>query len=289
MPDEVYASWRDRVTERAAAHADWVDRFAAYRAEHPDAAAEFDRVMRGRLPDGWVEKLPRFAPGKPVSTRAAGGLALTALAEGIPELVGGAADVESSTKTRLDLPDEAAVGIPPDIERGRFAGRTLHFGIREHAMGAMVNGMLAHGGLRPFGATFFCFSDYMRPAVRLSALMGLPAVWVFTHDSIGLGEDGRTHQPVEHLASLRAMPGLRVIRPADANETALAWRAALEHPGPTALVLCRQDLPVLDPDRVDIAGAVLAGGGTDGRRAPPRGGGRHRRHRLGGRDRARRP
>lgn len=260
IPDEVYASWREQVAQRAAGHRDWSGRFAAYRAAHPDAAAEFDRVMRGQLPSGWANKLTRFTAGTTISTREAGGVVLNALAERIPELVGGAADVESSTKTRLEVAAETAAGIPPDVARGAFAGRDLHFGIREHGMGAMVNGMLAHGGLRPFGATFFCFSDYVRPAVRLSALMGLPAVWVFTHDSIGLGEDGGTHQPVEHLASLRAMPGLRVIRPADANETALAWRAALELPGPTALVLCRQDLPVLDPDDVDIAGAVLADG-----------------------------
>jgi len=260
VPSQVYASWRSDVAARAAAHTEWQERFAAYRAAYPEAAAEYDRVTRGRLPEGWAEKLPRFAPGARISTREAGGSVLTAFAERIPELVGGAADVESSTKTRLELPAETAAGIAPDVERAAFAGRTLHFGIREHAMGAMVNGMLAHGGLRPFGATFFCFSDYMRPAVRLSALMQLPAVWVYTHDSIGLGEDGGTHQPVEHLASLRAMPGLRVLRPADANETAQAWRAALEHPGPTALVLCRQDLPVLDPDVVDINGAVIAGG-----------------------------
>ncbi|MGQ0575791.1 MAG: transketolase [Pseudonocardia sp.] len=258
VPDDVRASWRAQVGARAVAHTDWQARFAAYRRELPEAAAEFDRVTRGRLPEGWDAKRTRFAPGTRTSTREAGGVVLNALAERIPELVGGAADVESSTKTRLELPAETAAGIPPDVERGRFAGRTLHFGIREHAMGAMVNGMLAHGGLRPFGATFFCFSDYLRPAVRLSALMQIPAVWVFTHDSIGLGEDGGTHQPVEHLASLRAMPGLLVLRPADANETALAWRAALANPGPTALVLCRQDLPVLDPDLVDVAGAVIA-------------------------------
>jgi transketolase len=182
----------------------------------------------------------------------AAGQALRSLAAVVPEIVGGAGDVESSTETHLD-------GYP-DVGRHAWDGRSIHFGIREHAMGAMVNGMAAHGGLRPFGATFFCFSDYMRPALRLSAIMGVSCVWVFTHDSIGLGEDGTTHQPVEQLASLRAMPGLVVIRPADANEAAQAWSVALGRPGPTALVLSRQGLPVLDADVVDVRGAVVAPG-----------------------------
>jgi transketolase len=161
-------------------------------------------------------------------------------------------------------PEQCIVGRvlvdSPDVERHRWGGRNLHFGVREHAMGAIANGIAAHGGLRPFAATFFCFSDYMRPALRLSAIMRLPCVWVFTHDSIGLGEDGTTHQPVEQLAGLRAMPDLTVIRPADANEAAQAWAVALTRSGPTALVLSRQGLPVLDPDLVDVHGAVLAPG-----------------------------
>jgi transketolase len=170
----------------------------------------------------------------------------------VPELVGGAADVESSTETHLDA--------YADVRRNEWDARNIHFGVREHAMGAIVNGLAAHGGLRPFGATFFCFSDYMRPALWLSAIMALPSVWIFTHDSIGLGEDGTTHQPVEQLAGLRAVPGFTVIRPADANEAAQACALALQRPGPTALVLSRQALPVLDPDTVDVCGAVVAAG-----------------------------
>lgn len=252
IPDEVYATWHSQVAERAKAHAEWQALMERYRQAHPDLATELDRVVSGTLPDGWAEHLPRFEPGKRISTRVAAGQAEGALGAVIPELVGGAADVESSTETHL-------VGYA-DIARHDFAGRNIHFGVREHAMGAIVNGMAAHGGLRPFGATFFCFSDYMRPALRLSAIMGLPCVWVFTHDSIGLGEDGTTHQPVEQLASLRAMPGFTVIRPADANEAAQAWAVALTRPGPTALVLSRQGLPVLDADVVDVHGATIAPG-----------------------------
>jgi transketolase len=253
IPDEVYRTWRSQVAERARARRDWLDRFAAYRSAHPDLAAESERMMSGRLPDGWGVDLPRFAAdGDELSTRVAGGRVMQVLAAKVPELVGGAADVQTSTKTHLDA--------FPDVDRHDWAGRNMHFGVREHAMAAIANGIAAHGGLRPFAATFFCFSDYLRPALRLSAIMKLPCVWVFTHDSIGLGEDGTTHQPVEQLASLRAMPGITVIRPADANETAQAWAAALRRPGPTALVLSRQDLPVLDPDVVDVRGAVVTPG-----------------------------
>jgi len=253
IPDEVYRTWRRQVADRARARRDWLERFAAYRSTHPDLAAEFERMMSGRLPDAWNADLPRFAPGgDKLSTRVAGGRTMQAFAPKVPELIGGAADVQTSTETHLDA--------FADIDRHQWAGRNMHFGVREHGMAAIANGIAAHGGLRPFAATFFCFSDYLRPALRLSAVMQLPCVWVFTHDSIGLGEDGTTHQPVEHLASLRAMPGLTVIRPADANETAQAWVAALQRPGPTALVLSRQGLPVLDPDLVDVRGAVVAPG-----------------------------
>jgi transketolase len=253
IPEEVYHTWRSQVADRARARQDWLGRFAAYRDKHPDLAAEFERTMSGRLPDRWDADLPRFAPGgDKLSTRVAGGRTMQAFAPKVPEFVGGAADVQTSTETHLD-------GFP-DVERHSWVGRNLHFGVREHGMAAITNGIAAHGGLRPFAATFFCFSDYMRPALRLSAIMQLPCVWVFTHDSIGLGEDGTTHQPVEHLASLRAMPGLTVIRPADANETAQAWVAAMRRPGPTALVLSRQGLSVLDPDVVDVRGAVVAPG-----------------------------
>jgi transketolase len=253
IPQQVYDTWRSQVAERATTRQDWLARFAAYREARPDLAAEFERVMSGRLPGGWDDNLPQFAPGgDKMSTRVAGGKTMQALAATVPELAGGAADVQSSTETHLDA--------SPDVERHGWAGRNLHFGVREHAMTAITNGIAAHGGLRPFAATFFCFSDYSRPALRLSAIMGLPCVWVFTHDSIGLGEDGTTHQPVEQLASLRAMPGLTVIRPADANETAQAWVAALQRGGPTALVLSRQGLTVLDPAVVDVRGAVVAPG-----------------------------
>ncbi|MGH3795917.1 MAG: transketolase [Pseudonocardiaceae bacterium] len=253
VPDEVYQHWHDAVAGRAAARADWCQRFTAYRSAYPELAEELTRVIDGRLPPQWHTRLPSFpADGDPMATRSALGHVLNALAEVLPELVGGAADVESSTKTRL-------TGYE-DVRRGSFTGRNLHFGIREHGMAAIVNGLAAHGGLRPFGATFFCFSDYLRGGLRLCAIMGLPALWVFTHDSIGLGEDGTTHQPVEQLAGLRAMPNLLVIRPADANETAQAFAVAVERGRPTALVLSRQDLPVLDPTKVDVRGAVLANG-----------------------------
>jgi transketolase len=252
IPEAVYATWRTQVAERARSRTEWLALVGRYREAYPELAAELDRVSAGRLPDGVPEELACFEPGQRISTRVAAGKALQALAGAVPEIVGGAADVQSSTETHLD-----AYG---DVDRHEWGGRNLHFGVREHAMGAVVNGMAAHGGLRPFGATFFCFSDYMRPALRLSAVMGLPCVWVFTHDSIGLGEDGTTHQPVEQLASLRAMPGFTVIRPADANEAAQAWTVAIRRPGPTALVLSRQGLPVLDPDVVDVHGAVVAPG-----------------------------
>ena len=257
VPEAVYERWRTQVAERARAHQAWLELFQRYRRAHPDLAAEFDRVMAGQLPASWREQLPRFpaegeAGGKRVSTRVAAGQVLAALADRAPELIGGAADVQSSTETHLDR--------YPDVGRNEWDGRSIYFGVREHAMGAIVNGMAAHGGLRPFGATYFCFSDYMRPALRLSAIMELPCVWVFTHDSIGLGEDGTTHQPIEQLASLRAMPGLTVIRPADPNEAAQAWAVALQRGGPTALVLSRQGLPTLDASTVDVRGAVVAPG-----------------------------
>ena len=253
IPEGVYDTWRVQVAERARARQAWLALFEGYRTAHPERAGEFERVMAGQLPPDWRQDLPRFAAGgSKVSTRVAAGNALRAVAGKVCELVGGAADVESSTETHL-------LGYP-DVGRNEWAGRNIHFGVREHTMGGIVVGMAAHGGVRPFGATFFCFSDYMRPALRLSAMMGLPCVWVFTHDSIGLGEDGTTHQPVEQLAGLRAMPGFTVIRPADANEAAQAWAVALGRRGPTALVLSRQALPVLDPDTVDVGGAVIVRG-----------------------------
>ena len=200
--------------------------------------------------------MPRFEPGEKVATRVSGGKVLNAFGVKLPELVGGTADVLSSTHT--------AIEGSGDLNAGDWAGRNIHFGIREHAMGAICNGMAAHGGFRPFCSTFFSFKDYMTEPVRLAALMGLPVVFVFTHDSIGLGEDGPTHQPIEHLASLRAMPHLRVFRPADANETAQAWAEAIAADGPSVLVLSRQGLPTLDPSVLDVAkGASVVSPGDD--------------------------
>jgi transketolase len=254
VPEAVYQHWRGLAGERAAARISWVERFERYRSDEPDRAAEFERVMSGRLPDGWLDALPSFAPGSRIATRVSAGQALNAFAGAIPELVGGSADVTPSTHT--------VIKGSGDLNSGDWGGRNFHFGVREHAMGAICNGMAAHGGLRPFCSTFLVFSDYMRAAIRMASLMQLPVVFVCTHDSIGLGEDGPTHQPIEHLASLRAMPGLRVIRPADANESAQAWAQAIAHDGPTVLILSRQTLPILDPAVLDVSrGATVAAPG----------------------------
>jgi len=253
IPEHVYDHWHEQVAERAGAHATWQDELERYRASHPELAAEFERRMAGRLPDDWAQDLVSAAASDtPVATRASLGAVLNAAAARLPELVGGSADLAPSTVTTLDGQG--------DVNRADKAGRNLHFGVREHAMGAVLNGLAAHGGFRPFGATFLVFSDYVKPAIRLSALMQLPVLYVFTHDSIGLGEDGPTHQPIEQLASLRATPGLTVLRPADANETAAAVRTAVELDGPVVLVLSRQKLPVLAGDGVDMAGRVVAEG-----------------------------
>lgn len=209
--------------------------------------------MSGRLPDGWDREVPVFeADPKGMATRVASGRVLNAVATLIPNLIGGSADLAPSTKT--------IISGEKDLQAGRFGGRNMRFGVREHAMGSILNGMALHGGLRPYGATFLVFSDYMRPAIRLAALMELPVIYVFTHDSIGLGEDGPTHQPIEHLASLRALPNLTVIRPCDANETAEAWKAALSNSsGPTALSLTRQGLPTLDRSNLAPAAGLQQG------------------------------
>jgi transketolase len=257
VPDAVYEHWRGLVAERAATRHAWLGRWQEYREAEPEKAGEFERVMAGRLPEGWRDStLPTFDTGKRVATRKSSGQVLNALAAAVPELVGGSADVSPSTDTQLVKES--------DINTGDWNGRNIHFGIREHAMGAVCNGMAAHGGFRPYCATFFSFVDYMREPIRLAALMQIPVVFVYTHDSIGLGEDGPTHQPIEQLAGLRAMPGLRTIRPADANESAQAWVEALAHDGPTVLVFSRQGLPVLDPSVVDVgAGATVVAPGDD--------------------------
>ncbi len=254
VPVGAEAPFREAAARGAAAHAAWAKLLAEYRKAHPELGAEWDRRWSGRLPDGWEAALPVFPPNaKGVATRTAGGVVLNALAAAVPELLGGSADLAPSTKTYLEGVADFCPATP--------GGRNLRFGVREHGMAAVLNGLANHGALRPYGSTFFVFSDYLRPSLRLAALMGLPAVHVFTHDSIFVGEDGPTHQPVEHLAALRAMPGLVVLRPADANETAEAWRVALERGGgPTALVLTRQDVPTLDRGSLGAAEGVRRGG-----------------------------
>ena len=230
--------------------AEWKALFAGYAAANPELAAEFERTQKGALKAGWEKAIPSFAPGKPQATRNAGGAVMNAIAEVVPELFGGAADLTSSTKTIFK--PGANFHVDP-------AGRNVFFGVREFGMCAAVNGIAAHGGLIPFGSTFFVFSDYAKPAIRLAALMQIHSLFVFTHDSIGLGEDGPTHQPIEHLMALRAVPGLTDFRPADANETAAAWRLALERKGPSFFALSRQDLPVIDPAAVDVYAGVSKG------------------------------
>jgi transketolase len=237
----------------AAAQASWTEeRLDPWRAAFPEEAADWDRAWRGELREGWRESLPEFAAGESLATRAAGNKTMAAFSQFAPTMIGGAADLVESTKTEF-------------VGAGTFSsvhsGRNVPFGIREHGMGTIVNGAAAHGGIvKPYGSTFLIFSDYMRPSVRLSALMRLPVLWVWTHDSIGLGEDGPTHQPVEHYAALRAIPHLWVVRPADANETAVAWRVALERAdGPVALLFSRQALPVLDRSALASADGLERG------------------------------
>ena len=227
--------------------AEWEALFSAYEAAYPDLAAQWELHVRGELPAGWEQQLPVFSDEKPVATRVASGKVLDAIAPSLITLVGGSADLTPSNNT---LPKGGQV-----VSRGDYGGMYVHYGVREHGMGAIMNGLALHG-MRPYGGTFLIFSDYMRPTLRLAAMMGLPVVYVYTHDSIGLGEDGPTHQPVEHLTALRAIPNLLLIRPADANETAAAWKVALKRKtGPTALALTRQDLPVVTPP-----GDILAKG-----------------------------
>mgnify|MGYP001341828051 CR=1 FL=1 len=263
VTDEVLAHARKVVERGAAAHAEWQTAFDAWAKANPERKALYDRLARRELPEGWTEALPVFEPDpKGMATRKASGTVIAAIADRLPELWGGSADLAESNNTTIP---GAPSFIPEEHSTKEFSGhrygRVLHFGVREHAMGAILNGIALHGGTRPYGGTFLVFSDYMRPAVRLAALMKLPVIYVWTHDSIGLGEDGPTHQPVEHLASLRAIPGLDVVRPADANETAWAWRMALEHTDrPTALALTRQNLPVLDRSKLASAEGVARGG-----------------------------
>jgi transketolase len=239
VPPEAREHFRTAIAKGKTRQAGWDQRFKAYEKAFPALAKAWRQALAGALPDGWDGDLPSWKAGEKEATRSAAGAAQNAIAARVPWLLGGDADLASSTKTTVE---------PGSSFEGRQgSGRNVHFGVREHAMAGIANGMAYHGGLRPFAATFFCFSDYMRPSVRLSAVNELPVVYVWTHDSIGLGEDGPTHQPVEHLMSLRAMPGMTIIRPADANEAAEAWRTAMNHrAGPVGLVLTRQKVPVID-------------------------------------------
>ncbi len=240
VPDDVLAHFRQAVERGQAAQAAWQRTFEGWKAAQPALADEWAHMMSNTLPAGWDADLPVFQPGTAVATRNASGKVLNALAPHLPGLIGGAADLDSSTKTYLNLSG--------DFQAGQYGNRNLRFGVREHAMGAIVNGMAAHGGLIPYSATFLVFSDYMRPAIRVAALSEFAPIFVFSHDSIGLGEDGPTHQPIEQIMSLRLIPRLEVFRPADANETAAAWRCAIENRDhPTVIALTRQNVPVLDP------------------------------------------
>ncbi|MBI4483729.1 MAG: transketolase [Acidobacteria bacterium] len=252
IPEEALGHFRGAVERGNEWETKWEALRAAYRRKYPELARQLDQAMDGELPAGWDADLPVFRPEeRPMATRTASGKVMNALAGRLPGLMGGSADLAPSTRTTL-------IGYG-DLGFDEACGHNVHFGVREHAMAAIVNGMALHGGAIPYGATFLVFSDYMRPALRLAALMQTRAIFIFTHDSIALGEDGPTHQPVEHLMSLRAIPGLTVLRPADANEAAAAWRVAIQRRGPTALVLTRQSVPVLDPHRYPVARGVLRG------------------------------
>jgi transketolase len=255
IPVSALAHFHEAVERGKQAEAEWEKQFSAYSQAYPELAQELHQVMQGELPEGWDVELPKFsADDKAIATRVASGKVMNAIASRVPAFMGGSADLDPSTYTAMagkgdfESPRETVDDPQGLVGGGRnYSGRNLHFGVREHGMGAILNGLAAHTGVIPFGATFLIFSDYMRPPIRLAALMGLHVIYVFTHDSIALGEDGPTHQPVEQLLGLRSIPNMLVIRPADANETAAAWRIALEHKdGPVALILTRQKLPILD-------------------------------------------
>ncbi len=249
VPDEALAEFRKALGRGRAWEQEWDAKIARYEVDYPEEARLWRSEMAGQLPEGWDKALPRFSSeGGAIATRVASGKILNGLIKRLPTLVGGSADLAPSTNTYIQ-----GYG---DLGFDEWCGHNMHFGVREHAMGNIVNGMALHGGVIPYAATFLVFSDYMRPALRLAALQRAHVIFIFTHDSIGLGEDGPTHQPIEHLASLRAIPGLTVFRPADANETAACWRLALEREGPSALILSRQGLPVMSDDRLVRAGVA---------------------------------
>ncbi len=251
VPQEALAEFRKAIHRGAELQKQWERLFELYKQEYPQLAAQFANALGGRLPEGLEQELPTFHPGQEIATRSASGRVLSVLVTKIPHLLGGSADLSESTQTYVP-----GAG---DFEAENYGGRNIHFGVREHAMGAAMNGMAVHGGIIPYGGTFLVFSDYMRPSIRIAALMGAHVIYVFTHDSVGLGEDGPTHQPVEHLSALRAVPNLVVIRPADANEVREAWMVALKRDGPVALVLSRQKLPVLDRSRLASADGLRYG------------------------------
>jgi transketolase len=253
IPDEVLSFYRLAVEKGAEAEEAWQTELNSYREEFPGRAKEFDRILKGELPENWDAGIPTFSEDpKGMATRVASGKVLNAIAPNLPDLIGGSADLTPSTKTWIDG--------SPSFQPPEYAGRNINFGVREHGMGAMVNGMAFYPGIIPFGATFLVFSDYMRGALRISSFSGLLSIWVFTHDSIGLGEDGPTHQPVEHALALRSMPNMTVIRPCDANEVAEAWRAAiLNQNGPTALLLSRQGVPTLSRETFNSAEGLHRG------------------------------
>ncbi|MEU5609337.1 transketolase [Streptomyces sparsogenes] len=268
VDESVLAHTRSLVDRGREAHAAWDKKLQEWRDNNPERAAEFDRITAGELPEGWDKAIPVFEPGKDVATRKASGQVLKALGGVLPELWGGSADLAGSNNTTIDASSSFLPKDNPLPEADPY-GRTVHFGIREHAMGSTMNGIALHGNTRIYGGTFLVFSDYMRPAVRLAALMKLPVTYVWTHDSIGLGEDGPTHQPVEHLSALRAIPGLNVVRPADANETAIVWqeitRRHTAEPAPHGIALTRQNVPTYEPNENAAKGGYVlaeAEGGT---------------------------
>ncbi|HPA15107.1 MAG TPA: transketolase [Desulfobacterales bacterium] len=252
VPDRSLAICRECVRKGKTAEEAWRERFKVYTEKYPDLAKKLNDSIDGLLPEGWDSEIPDFSTVDSIATRSASGKILNAVAKKIPTLIGGSADLAPSTNTLLDFSF--------DFQKNAYDGRNIRFGVREHAMGAVISGMALHKGLRPYGGTFLVFADYMRPAIRIACLMKLPVFYIFTHDSVAVGEDGPTHQPVEHLACLRAIPGLTVIRPADAMETAEAWRYALKTPkGPVALILSRQKLPVPDRSRPGFTGNLSMG------------------------------
>lgn len=254
VPDDVAHYMDVRRGEWMAIRQDWNARYAAFDKKHHSTARVLERLIAGELPKQWKNSITPFSPDKAIATRAAGGTVMNMLGEVIPELAGGSADLSPSTKTEIKTGDN-----PEFIGKGSFHGRNFHFGVREHAMGWFTNGMALHGGFIPYSATFMVFHDFMRPAVRLSAMMKLRNIFIYTHDSIMVGEDGPTHEPIEQLAALRALPGINVWRPADANETAFAWQAMVEHKGTSAICLSRQNLQVLDREKYAAARETLKG------------------------------